>query len=242
MRRLQPFFAKNSMRGFMVVVFWVVHLSSCKAQLIPVYNQADYPFWLHLPADSLLNQPTPVLIFLHGKSLSGTDLNLVKRYGVISEIIKGRNIPAIVIAPQTTSGWDPSKILSTLTYVQKTYNTDSTRVYVVGMSLGAYGTLFFAGKYPHKVAAAVALCGGGNVTDGCNLATLPLWIQHGTLDEAVPISESEKIVDAIKQCNGGEFLKYTPWQGANHGALERAFRSDELYQWLFQFSKSFPDL
>ena len=55
-------------------------------------------------------------------------------------------------------------------------------------------------------------------------------------------SESEKIVEAIKQCNGGELLKYTPWQGANHGALEKAFRSDALYDWLFQFSKTFPDL
>ena len=108
--------------------------------------------------------------------------------------------------------------------------------------MGGYGTLNFAGKYPEHVAAAVALCGGGNIKDGCNLATVPLWIQHGTLDEAVPISESEKIVEAIKQCNGGELLKYTPWQGANHGALEKAFRSDALYDWLFQFSKTFPDL
>ena len=63
-------------------------ISTAKAQLKPIYSQADYAFWLHLPADSILKAKPPVLIFLHGKSLSGTDLTRVKRYGVISEIEK----------------------------------------------------------------------------------------------------------------------------------------------------------
>lgn len=207
------------------------------AQLKPIYSQADYAFWLHLPSDSILKSKPPVLIFLHGKSLSGTDLNRVKRYGVISEIEKGRKIPAIVVAPQTSNGWEPTKVLSVLNFVKSTFEVDTNRVYVVGMSMGGYGTLNFAGKYPDQVAAAVALCGGGNIKDGCNLATVPLWIQHGTLDEAVPISESEKIVRAIKNCNGGENLKYTRIKGADHGDLEKLFRTDELYNWLFQFTK-----
>jgi len=211
------------------------------AQLKPIYQQADYPFWLHLPSDSILKSSPPVLIFLHGKSLSGTDLNRVKRYGVISEIEKGRKIPAIVVAPQTNNGWDPDKVKSVLDFVKKNFSVDTNRVYVCGMSMGGYGTLNFAGKYPELVAAAVALCGGGNVKDGCNLATVPLWIQHGALDNAVPIGESEKIVRAIKNCNGGENLIYTRIPSADHGDLERMFRTDELYEWLFQFSKTLQE-
>ena len=208
-------------------------------QLKAIRNQADYPFWLHLPADSILKNNPPVLIFLHGRSLSGTNLDLVKRYGVIHEIEKGRKVPAIVIAPQVTAGssWDPDKILSVLRFVQKEFNTDTNRVYVTGMSLGGYGTLNFAGKYPGVVTAAVALCGGGNPKNGCNLSTIPVWIQHGNKDAAVPISESEKMVKSIKDCNGGENLKYTVHYGASHGDLVKAFRTDELYNWLFQFSK-----
>jgi predicted peptidase len=204
-----------------------------------IKNQADYPFLLHLPADSILKSKPPVLIFLHGRSLSGTNLDLVKRYGVIHEIEKGRKVPAIVVAPQVLAGksWEPEKILSVLKFVQRTFDTDTNRVYVAGMSLGGYGTLRFAGAYPEIVTAAVALCGGGNTSDGCDLATVPLWIQHGNQDEAVPISESEKIVKAIKNCNGGENLKYTVHKGANHGALERVFRTDEMYNWLFQYTK-----
>jgi predicted peptidase len=209
-----------------------------QAQLQPIYNQAEYPFWLHLPSDSILKSKPPILIFLHGRSLSGNNLELVKKYGVIHEIEKGRSIPAIVIAPQVPAGksWEPEKILSVLQFVQRTFNTDTNRVYVAGMSLGAYGTLGFAGAYPEIVTAAVALCGGGNPKDGAALSTIPVWIQHGNRDSAVPLSESQKMVNAIKACTD-ENLKFTIVPGANHGDLERVFRTDELYDWLFQFEK-----
>ena len=218
----------------------MVSFSNAFSQLQAIRNQADYPFLLHLPADSILKSKPPVLIFLHGRSLSGTNLDLVKKYGVIHEIEKGRKVPAIVVAPQVIAGksWEPEKIMSVLKFVQRTFDTDTNRVYVAGMSLGGYGTLRFAGAYPEVVTAAVALCGGGNPNDGCDLATVPLWIQHGNSDRAVPISESEKIVNAIKNCNGGENLKYTIHKGADHGALERIFRTDEMYEWLFQYTKA----
>lgn len=221
--------------GIIAFLFLPVLVSG---QLNAVKGKADYPFWVHLPADSILNSNPPVLIFLHGKSLSGTDLNRVRKYGVIHEIEKGRKIPAIVVAPQVASGsWDPDKIISVLNYVQKTYKTDSSRVYVVGMSLGGYGTLHFAGKYAERITAAVALCGGGNPKDAPKLATIPLWIQHGNKDYAVPISESEKVVKAINALNPLNLI-FTVHDGANHGDLERVFRTDEMYNWLFSQKKS----
>lgn len=228
------------MKRWILLTSVLISFSSIYSQLQAIRNQADYPFLLHLPADSILKSKPPVLIFLHGRSLSGTNLDLVKKYGVIHEIEKGRKVPAIVVAPQVLAGksWEPEKIMSVLKFVQRTFDTDTNRVYVAGMSLGGYGTLRFAGAYPGVVTAAVALCGGGNPNDGCDLATVPLWIQHGNSDRAVPISESEKIVKAIKNCNGGENLKYTIHKGADHGALERIFRTDEMYEWLFQYTKA----
>lgn len=228
------------MKKWILLTSVLISFSSIYSQLQAIRNQADYPFLLHLPADSILKSKPPVLIFLHGRSLSGTNLDLVKKYGVIHEIEKGRKVPAIVVAPQVLAGksWEPEKIMSVLKFVQHTFDTDTNRVYVAGMSLGGYGTLRFAGAYPGVVTAAVALCGGGNPNDGCDLATVPLWIQHGNSDRAVPISESEKIVKAIKNCNGGENLKYTVHKGADHGALERIFRTDEMYEWLFQYTKA----
>lgn len=222
-----------------IYFFFILLSFKSYGQLSAIKGKTNYNFWLNLPEDSIMNANPPILVFLHGRSLSGTDLNRVKKYGVIHEIEKGRKIPAIVIAPQVVKGaWDPDKILEVIQYVQQLYPSDTNRVYVCGMSLGGYGTMHFAGKYPDKVTAGVALCGGGSTKDACNLASIPFWIQHGSADEAVPVSESRVMVQAIKECdNGGKQLIYTEIKGANHGALERIFRTDEMYDWLFSKSK-----
>lgn len=210
------------------------------AQLSKMYNKADYPFWLNLPSDSILKSKPPILIFLHGRSLSGSNLETVKGYGVITEIVDGRIIPAIVVAPQLANGngWEPAKVLTVIEYVQKNYNTDSNRLYVVGMSLGGYGVLHFVGKYPEKVAAAIAMCGGGNVSDACNLSQVYLRIEHGKKDVAVPFSESQVIVDAIKKCSGGgDKLVFITYDEYGHSELARRFRDDDFYEWLFSKTK-----
>ena len=102
------------------------------------------------------------------------------------------------------------------------------------MSLGGYGTLHFAGKYADKITAAVAICGGGNVKDGCKLGTIPLWIQHGDKDYIVPVSESEKVVNAIRKCNEKAKLIFTIIKGGNHGSVENIFHQDAMYNWLFE--------
>lgn len=204
------------------------------SQLKTITNKTTYPFWINVP-EKESTEKQPVLIFLHGKSLSGTNLNRVRRYGVLRAMDKGRKIPAIVVAPQVAKGsWNPDKVLEVLEYVKKNYNVDESRIYVCGMSLGGYGTLHFAGKYADKITAAVAICGGGNVKDGCKLATIPLWIQHGDVDYIVPMSESKKVVDAIKKCDEKADVTLTIIKGGNHGNVERLFHEDAMYDWLFK--------
>lgn len=226
---------------WLLILAGLLNSAPAMAQLSQVHQQADYPFWINLPEDSILNSNPPVLLFLHGRSLSGDNLELVKGYGVITEICAGRKIPAIVVAPQVPKGksWEPDKVLSVVNYVQQHYKTDTNRLYVVGMSLGGYGVLHFTGKYYYKVAAAIALCGGGNLSDACNLSQVNLWIQHGRKDKAVPFSESEKLVEAIRKCaNGGSKLKFTIWDNYGHGELARCFRDDEFYNWLFRQTRN----
>jgi len=204
------------------------------SQLKTIKNKTTYPFWINVP-EKESTEKQPILIFLHGKSLSGTDLNRVRRYGVLRAMDKGRKIPAIVVAPQVAKGnWNPDKVLEVLEYVKKNYNVDESRIYVCGMSLGGYGTLHFAGKYADKITSAVAICGGGNVKDGCKLATIPLWIQHGDVDYIVPMSESKKVVDAIKKCDEKADVTLTIIKGGNHGNVERLFHEDAMYDWLFK--------
>lgn len=227
------------MKYFVIALFtFYVSLSFSQTPVLKEFrDKAHYPFLLHLPETSSSDEKLPVLIFLHGRSLSGNDLNMVKRYGVLDALKRGKNIPAIVVAPQVkkSESWNPDKVLEILDYVQSNYDTDTTRVYVVGMSLGGYGTLHFAGKYPHRVAAAIAMCGGGNVKDACNLGQTNVWIQHGKKDRAVPYTQSLEIFNAISTCTpkGECILTLHPKYG--HGELAHEFYKDELYNWLFQF-------
>lgn len=98
------------------------------SQLVTVQNKTTYPFWIHTPTTQE-NQKQPLLLFLHGKSLSGTDLNKVKRYGVLRAMEKGREIPAIVVAPQLASGsWNPDKVLELIEYLKLQYPIDTQRI------------------------------------------------------------------------------------------------------------------
>lgn len=233
------------MRPLLTALAFLAFVSVAEAQLTAFRNTVPdaYNFWLYHPVppggDTMVD-PLPVLIFLHGRSLSGSNLERVRRYGVIDALEKGRAIDAIVVAPQTPSNtsWRPQKIARLLDWVQQNYSTDTARVYVVGMSLGGYGTMDFAGTYPHRVAAAAALSGGGTEALACNLAQIPLWVMHGTLDMHVPISQSEKIVNAITACGDTSRLRFTRLQGRNHGDLARVFYTSELYEWLFLHNRS----
>lgn len=231
-----------SKKTLLCFAFFLCHVAFSQAIFNEVKKENLYPFLLSFPPDSIdAKGSSPLLVFLHGRSLSGDDLNLVKKYGVLHEMEKkGRLVPGYVIGPQVKKGesWNPDKILELVHYMIRNYNIDSNRIYIAGMSLGGYGTLNFAGKYPEKIAAAVALCGGGDVRDACRLATIPLWIEHGQKDESVPVSESIKVAEAIQKCSIDNKLKFIIDPEANHGALEKIFRKDEFYNWLFSFSRN----
>ena len=197
-----------------------------------------YDFWVYTPLDYYYTMDdTPVIIFLHGQSLCGHDLNRVRRYGPLDAIVKGREIEALVIVPQNTGGaWNPKKINDVLEWTKRNYAMDPTRVYVLGMSLGGYGTMDFAGTYPEKVAAAMALCGGCTLRDKQGLGELPLWILHGTADRAVPVSQSKSVVSEMQAAHHDSRLLFDWLPGASHGALARIFYMRKTYDWLFSHS------
>jgi len=233
----------NSRVGWFVFLAWLPFWGWSQYPVFKeIKDKAAYPFLLYQPGNIPAGAKPPVIIFLHGRSLSGTDLNMVKRYGVLDAIERGQVVPAIVAAPQVkkSESWDPAKVLTILDYVQSQYDTDTTRVYVVGMSLGGYGTLHFAGKYPDRIAAAVAMCGGGNPKDACNLGQTNLWIQHGKLDQAVPYTQSLEIFDAIQSCEPKGECILTLYPKYGHGELAHEFYKDTLYRWLFQFQIKKP--
>ena len=212
-------------------MFSRAQLMSCRGFL-----EDGYDFWLYLPEDYEASVKKPVVLFLHGRSLSGEDLDMVRQYGCINALQRGRDIDAIVIAPQAQTAWDPSKLMDLYEWVKKYYKVDTNRFYVLGMSMGGYGTLDFVATYPDKVAAAMAMCGGATVKSLCGLTEVPLWIIHGTADRDVPVGCSERVVDSMNVCGNTSRLIFDKLNKVNHTKLARVFYLEQTYDWLFSHS------
>lgn len=223
----------------MAVMLLLMVSNQSQSQSLIAYKgkvKDGYNFWLYKPANE--EQPKPAVIFLHGASLCGTNINKVRKYGTIDAVEKGREIDAYIIAPQNPGGvWKPDKIMRILDWVKQNNNVDSTRVYVLGMSLGGYGSIDLAATHPKEIAAAMAFCGGGTQSDYSGLTEVPLWIVHGTADKAVSIKCSDAVVKEMKKSKDGtKRLHYDRLKGVNHSLLARIFYMKECYEWLFSHS------
>ena len=200
-----------------------------------------YDFWLYAPQQYFEQQDRefPVIIYLHGRGLCGRGLRHTDKYYTLEAIAMGREINSMVIAPQNPGGaWSPDRLNNILDWVLDNYRACPDSVYVIGMSLGGYGTMDFVGKFPEKIAAAMALCGGTTLKDVQGMGKLPFWILHGTADRAVNISESKKVVQALQAQHNDKLLRYDWLPGANHGRLARICYMKQTYEWLFAHSRA----
>ena len=226
-------------KKILFLALFVIASVAIKAQHLYPFRGAvenGYSFWLYTPNGYTDTVAKPLVIFLHGRSLCGNNLTRVRRYGPINALEMGMHIDALVLAPQSGGAWKPAKIWSIVEWLEQRYAIDTNRIYVLGMSLGGYGTVDLTAAYPTKIAAAMALCGGGTSRDLCPLNDVPLWILHGTADRAVGIGQSQRVVDAMNNCGDTNRLIWTRLNGMNHGQLVYAFYMHETYDWLFSHS------
>ena len=61
------------------------------------------------------------------------------------------------------------------------------------------------------------------------LKGIPIWVFHGAQDTTVPLSESQRMVDALKAC--GSDVRFTIYFQAGHDAWTQTYESQELYNW-----------
>lgn len=236
----------NNMKRVITIIISLLSVISTYADENFVAHRGDvsgaYNFWFYDP--EITDDPNahfPLLIFLHGASLCGTNMEKVKRYGPINAMTKGLGIGCYIVAPQNPGGaWNPDKIMKIVDWAEQHYKVDHTRVYVYGMSLGGYGTIDLAATYPDRIAAAMAMCGGGSVRNLSGLSQVPLWIIHGTADRAVPLAQSQRVVDAIKATGDDSRLIFTVLKGVDHGRPARIFFMPIAYDWLFSHSLADP--
>lgn len=108
---------------------------------------------------------------------------------------------------------------------------DASRVYVTGISMGGYGTWDMVCRRPETFAAALPICGGGDVTQAPKIAALPSWTFHGSKDGAVPVSRSRNMVSALWAA--GSNAHYREYPDMPHNVWTRTYRDDEVLKWFF---------
>ena len=84
-------------QGFLIVLMLLFSIVSYGQ----VKDKAKYDYLLYLPKDySNETKKYPLLIYLHGGSQKGNDLNKLKTYGLPYLIDKGQNFDFIIVSPQ----------------------------------------------------------------------------------------------------------------------------------------------
>lgn len=192
----------------------------------------------YLPKDYDKKDKWPLLLFLHGAGERGDDLELVIKHGPPKLIAGGKHFPFIVVSPQCPKNdwWHPTQLSALLDEIEKTHKVDKDRIYITGLSMGGFGTWSLTAYEPERFAAAVPICGGGEVFRTRVLTKLPIWVFHGDKDTAVPIERSEMMVNALKRQKGN--VKFTVYPGVGHDSWTATYDNPELYKWLLEQSRS----
>ena len=107
----------------------------------------------------------PLLFFLHGAgergSDDGTELSKVRKHGPWQSIGAAQ---FFILAPQCPRGrvWPAlvDAVLLLLADVCKRHAVDEGRIYITGLSMGAFGAWSVAASQPQMFAAIVPICGG----------------------------------------------------------------------------------
>ncbi len=204
--------------------------------------KARYNYLLYLPKDyDKKTMPYPVIIYLHGSSHRGNDLNKLKGYGLPYVIDQGKEFNFIIASPQCPDGkyWSTENWFDSLyTELATKYRVDTDRVYLTGISLGGYGTFIAGMDHADKLAAIVPLCGGvndGDMTRLCpTLKNMPIWTFHGTADNIIPMSETERVVKALVACGGN--IQFTQMEGEGH-SIQYLYERDEIYEWMMKWRR-----
>lgn len=152
----------------------------------------------------------------------------------------------IVVSPQCAPGerWHSEALLSLLDNLLASHRVDTNRVYLTGLSMGGYGSWALLSKAPERFAAVAPICGGGERIDillasrtkSAALKSLPIWAFHGAKDTAVPLVESERMVEALKKA-GVKELQLTVYPEADHDSWTATYNNPKLYEWFLSHSR-----
>ena len=177
----------------------------------------------------------PLVLFLHGGGEGGSDIEKVKKHGLPKLIEQGKDFPFFVVSPQNPSStqfWDDQQLIRLMDEVIVQHPIDTSRIYLTGLSRGAFGAWRLAVQNPDRFAAFLPISGGGPRPYVKRLTHLPTWIFHGQLDPVIPVDESRRLESALRTAGGN--VKLTIYPDAKHDAWTETYENPEIYDWLLK--------
>ena len=184
-----------------------------------------------------LDQPQPLILYLHGAGEIGSDGQKQVTVGLGPAIRSQEDeFPFYALFPQSQHGsWragsdDAVMALRLLEHTRSRFNIDDSRVYLTGVSMGGFGTFSLAAAYPDRWAAIVPICGGGDPTQARRIARVPCWCFHGDADDIVSVEYSREMITAIRDAGGQPIYEELP--GVGHNAWDAAYAKPELFEWM----------
>ena len=218
----------------------------------------EYRFRVFAPKGWSEKKKWPVILFLHGAGERGDDNVAQIRVGIGPAILRQEaTFPFVVVLPQCPRNrwWTEPDMqalaLKALDQTVKEFKGDSKRTYLTGLSMGGYGSWAIVAKNPARFAALAIVCGGVRPPPGLSLpkeaaaqmtatdpygavaakiGKTPVWVFHGDADPAVPVTESRKMVEALKAA--GANVRYNEYEGVGHNSWDRAYAESEIFTWM----------
>jgi acetyl esterase/lipase len=202
-------------------------------------TQIKYEYVVNLPTDYKPDSDRrwPLIVYLHGSGGGEEPAWDTARYGdgPMGYGHKTPNFPFVTVALRSHGGWFPPAVEDVIDEVLAKYSIDTSRIYLMGFSMGGFGTWATAYDRPDRFAAiAPVAAGGGDASLMPLLKNLPVWVFNGGDDEVTSPRAARAAVEELRQAGGT--VRYTEYPGMEHGdSLRLAFAEKDLYTWLLQF-------
>ena len=180
-------------------------------------DQTLQPYRLFIPEAYSSAKPSGLVIALHG--MGGDENAMFDGYGGAMKP-EAERVGLVVACPKgrdSASMYRDSAerdVLDVLGEVRRDYNIDPGRIYLMGHSMGGYGTWSIAMSHPDVFAALGPISGGGNAALMAKIARIPEYVVHGDDDRTVAVTQSRTMVEAGKKA--GANIVYVEVPGGSH--------------------------
>lgn len=186
-------------------------------------------------------QRWPLLVFLSGAGAVGSDINRLTQHDLIKRLVRDRDYPLLVAAPQCPTGVDwrarePEHLDAFLEDVQSRFAIDPERIILTGISMGGRAAWEWAAARPGRFAAVVPVCGRLDPSLGQYLDGQPVWIWHGDCDGTVPVYYADLAVASARKA--GVTVRYNVIAGEGHDAWDHAYKDPHLIDWMLEHRRA----